>query len=215
MKMFKICRNLKICLSLAIVLTVIVYTPISSASQPNFELLVDALESEDLRFFKKILESGVDSNFVGTGRSPSNWVNCMAARKNTDAWLRAIKNHGGDLNFTHQPYLGHLLHSGYANALTCSIINGSTEPFRFLVKNGADIEATICPLCKQEFGQSSLLEFTVSFRQFNKSAWLLENYPEVKRQIDDLREDRAEGFWKTVDLIRENGHTVTPKVKRQ
>ena len=148
-----------------------------------------------------------------------------SATKESDIWLKKIKKNGGNLQSIREDFASHLANSVYSNALNCSVLNSSTEPFRYLVTNGADIEAIICPQCKQEFGRMSLLEFTVNSLQFNKSAWLLENYPEVKRQIDDkviwhlefqpaLREDRAEGFWKTIDLIRANGHTVNPKVKR-
>ena len=208
-----------------IAIALMMHSPVITASQANFELLINALESENLQRFTKLLDDGTDSDFVGEGYSPSRWVNCQAARKKSDIWLATIKNHGGNLNYVRQEHLSHMGRSRYANALVCSVINGSIEPFRFLVSNGAVIDETVCPLCKQEIGKRSLLEFATSFRQFNKSAWLLENYPEVKRQINEkviyhlelqstLRKDREIGFWKTVDLVRANGHTVNPKVKR-
>lgn len=195
------------------------------ASQEKFELLLNAIESENLPEFTKLLDDGLDPNYIGDGFLASQWINCLAARKRSDKWLQIIKKYNGNLNYTRQELLSHMGQSRYANALVCSVINGSTEPFRYLVTNGAEINDVVCSLCKQEIGKRSLLEFVVSSLQFNKSAWLLENYPEVKRQIDDkviwhlefqptLREDRAEGFWKTIDLIRANSHTVNPKVKR-
>jgi len=101
----------------------------------------------------------------------------------------------------------------------CSIVNSSQESFEYLVARGVDLEELVCPLCKTKLGRRSLLEFMVINNQYNKSAWFLKNYPEASDQINgelinelELEhgpaKNRLDGFWSTVQLVREAGHEV-------
>lgn len=196
------------------------------AMEGDYVKLLQALESDNLEEFSRLLENGADPNDSVESLYRTRWVICLAAQKESDAWLRAIKAHGGDIHQTRHELLTNIKDARYANALLCSVLNFPVEPFAYLLENGAEYDQTYCPLCKHAYHQRTFLEHVTRFAQYNKSAWLLEKYPESKRQINDmviwnletqpagLRDDRREGFWKTVDIIREAGYDVNPKPKR-
>lgn len=197
----------------------------ADGAKGDYEKLLLAVESDNLEEFNRLLDNGANPNESITTLNRNFWVVCLAAQKESDAWLRAIKARGGDIHQTRQELLSDGRKARYANALLCSVLNIPLEPFKYLLENDAAIENTVCPLCKQETSRRTFLEHITRFRQFNKSAWLLENYPESKQQINDmviwnlesqpalLNESREDGFWKTVDIIRSLGYEVNPKAK--
>ena len=210
---------LKLLFSLALVVS---HT--TGYAEGDHELLKQSVEGNDLALFSTLLEKGLDPTVAPTNQNPFDWIPCQIARKESDDWLKLMEKHNFDIHHTRNELLDHPMGAKSANMLLCSIINSSIAPFAYLVETGADIYQTICPRCTQDINRYTLLEYILFAGQYNQSGWLLENYPHAVSQANDkaiarinrgrpMRENRKEGFRKTVEILRAAGHKIDPDIK--
>ena len=211
--------SLKLFFSLALVLS---HAKVNA--EEAHELLNRAVADDDLALFSTLLEKGVDPTLVPANQNPYDWIPCQIARKESDEWIRLMEKYKFDIHYTSNELLDHPVAAQSANTLLCSLNHGSIEPFTYLVKNGADIYQTVCPLCTQEIGRFTFLEYILFVGNYNQSGWLLENYPHTVNQVTDrlivrlnrgrpVRDDGKEGFRKTVEILRAAGHKIDRDTK--
>jgi hypothetical protein len=195
---------------------------------PLEERLLEALKDRNLGRFEKLLKKGASPNAI-LGTEPHEWVMCLATDKGNEAFLKLAVEYGGDVDLRHSKRT-----DSSSAPILCAIYFHNYNSFDFLIKKGVDIDIKVNPLAKkyeksihvkQElwgkifygsplvvatyFNQYRMIYAIIQRKKLNEEElWTLKY--DIEKGAIDLNSDHNKWRMKVVELLRQQGHEVTP-----
>ena len=195
---------------------------------PLEEQLLEALKKKNLNKFEKLLKKGADPNAI-LGTEADDWVMCLATDKGNEDFLKLAVEYGGDANLRNLPAF-----SSFSAPLLCAMALHNYDAFMFLLDHGADLDMKINPNAKpipksihtrpEKWGKI-LYEYPVTdatvWNEYHMVYEIMQRKDLNKQELDwlkrsieedpiDLKSEHNRWRMKVVELLRQQGHEITP-----